>query len=113
MLASGGEKLLFITDSFYCRYRFAGLTRIMIECNHSYEILNRNVESGALPQAMEKRLMQSHFSLERVKEFLQANDLSRLQEIHLLHLSDGNSDAVQFKREIQQLAGKPVYIAGE
>ena len=38
----------------------------------------------------------------------------RGSEIWLLHLSDGNSDAERFKREIMELTGKkePVYIAG-
>jgi phosphoribosyl 1,2-cyclic phosphodiesterase len=106
------EKLLFITDSYYCKYKFNGLTHIMIECNHSYDILDQNVANGLLPLAMKNRLIRSHFSLENVKEFLKANDLSRVQEIWLLHLSDGNSDAERFKREIQELTGKMVFVAG-
>jgi hypothetical protein len=50
-------------------------------------------------------------SLETCKGFLRANDLSRVQEIWLLHLSDANSDAARFKREIQELTGKVVYVA--
>lgn len=106
-----GEKLLYITDSYYCKYKFTGLHYIMIEVNHSYDILERNVESGSLPVAMKNRLIQSHFSLENVKEFLKANDLSKVKEIWLLHLSDGNSDAELFKREIQELTGKMVFVA--
>src|SRR5690625_843746 len=34
-----GEKLLFATDTFYVRYKFKGLTHIMIECNYSMDIL--------------------------------------------------------------------------
>ena len=108
-----GEKLLFITDSFYCKYLFSDITHLMIECNHSYEILTQNVEAGLMPQAQKNRLIQSHFSLENVKKFLQANDLSRVKQITLLHLSDGNSNAEQFRREIMQLTGKPVTVAGE
>lgn len=108
-----GEKLLYLTDSYYCRYTFTGLTHIMLECNHSYEILDSNVSSGSLPAEMKKRLIKSHFSLENVKKFLLANDLSKLQEIWLIHLSDGNSDGARFKREIQELTGKPTYIAAE
>jgi hypothetical protein len=48
-----------------------------------------------------------------VKEFFKVNDLSKVQEIYLLHLSSGNSDAVRFKREFAELTGKPVYIAGQ
>ncbi len=111
LLASGAEKVLYLTDTAYCRYRFRGLTRILIECNHSLDILNANVESGALPAVMKRRVMRSHMSLDTVKGFLRANDLSRVREIHLIHLSDGNSDAERFKREIQSLTGKPVYVA--
>lgn len=106
-----GEKLLYATDTYYCRYKFNDLTHIMVECNHSYDILDANVESGVLPQAMKNRLIRSHFSLENVKEFLKANDLSKVQGIYLIHLSDGNSDAERFKREIQELTGKVVIVA--
>lgn len=106
-----GEKLLFATDTYYIRYRFLGLTHLLIECNYSLEILNDNINEGRVPAVMKKRLLQSHFSLENVKEFLKANDLSKVQEIHLLHLSDNNSDEALFKEEIQKLTGKVVYIA--
>jgi len=106
-----GDKLLYATDTYYIRYRFSGLTHIMVECNYSLDILKRNVEAGAVPKELKGRILKSHFSLENVKEFLKANDLSKVQEIWLLHLSDGNSDAERFKREIQSLTGKPVYIA--
>ncbi len=106
-----GEKLLYATDTYYIRYRFQGLTHIMIECNYSLDILKRNVEAGAVPKELKSRILKSHFSLENVKQFLKANDLSKVREIWLLHLSDGNSDEARFKREIQELTGKMVFIA--
>jgi phosphoribosyl 1,2-cyclic phosphodiesterase len=107
-----GEKLLYATDTYFIRYRFNGLNVIAVECNYSMDILRANVEAGLVEPALKTRIMKSHFSLENVKKFLQANDLSKVQEIWLLHLSDGNSDADRFKREIQELTGKPVYVAG-
>jgi phosphoribosyl 1,2-cyclic phosphodiesterase len=106
-----GDKLLYVTDTYYIKYKFKGLTQLMIECNHSYEILNRNVELGLLDPGLRSRLTQSHFSLENVKNFLKANDLSKVRKIYLIHMSDGNSNEKQFKREIAGLTGKPVYIA--
>lgn len=105
-----GDKLLFATDTYYIRYRFPGLTHIMVECNYSLSILNENIASGRVHKDMKGRLLQSHFSLENVKEFMKANDLSKVQEIHLLHLSDSNSDEELFKREIQELTGKLVFV---
>ena len=106
-----GEKLLYATDTYFIRYRFQGLTHILIEANYSLDILKRNVEAGAVPKELKNRLLKSHFSLENVKRFLQANDLSRVQEIWLLHLSDNNSNAERFKKEVQELTGRMVFIA--
>ncbi|MCM3396456.1 MBL fold metallo-hydrolase [Oceanobacillus profundus] len=106
-----GEKLLFATDTYYIRYKFKGLTHLLIECNYSIDILNENIATGRTHKGMKNRLIKSHFSLENVKEFLLANDLSKVQEIHLLHLSDTNSDEELFKKEIQEITGKVVYVA--
>jgi phosphoribosyl 1,2-cyclic phosphodiesterase len=105
-----GEKLLFATDTYYIKYRFSGITHIMVECNYSMDILNENIATGRVSKAMKKRLMKSHFSLDNVKDFLRANDLSKVHEIWLLHLSDNNSNAERFKTEIQELTGKMVIV---
>ena len=107
------EKLLFLTDTFYTKYTYPKMNIIMIECNHSYKILDENVAAGRLHPAQKKRLIQSHMALENVKDMLQANDLSKVKEIYLIHLSSENSSAKQFKREIQELTGRPTIIAGE
>lgn len=104
-------RLLYLTDTAYSPFRFKTLTHIMIECNYALDILQKNVAAGLVPSAVKDRVLRSHFSLENVKKFLLANDLSKVQEIWLLHLSDGNSDAERFKREIQQITGKVVTIA--
>lgn len=111
LMACGLGKLIYLTDSAYCKYIFTGLTHIMVECNYSKDILERNISSGSVDPAQAKRLLRTHFGLEAVKEFLKANDLSTVQEIHLLHLSDGNSDEVRFKKEIQGLTGKVVVVS--
>jgi phosphoribosyl 1,2-cyclic phosphodiesterase len=111
MANQDGEKLLYATDTYFIRHRFQGLTHIMIEANYCMDILKRNVEAGLVPKKLKSRILKSHFSLENVKEFLKANDLSKVQEIWLLHLSNGNSDAERFKREVMELTGKPTYIA--
>ena len=103
------ERLLYATDTYYIRYKFPGLTHIMVECNYAADILEANVKRGSVPEVLKKRLLTSHFSLDNVKEFLKANDLSQVREIWLLHLSDGNSDEERFKQEVMQLTGKPTY----
>jgi phosphoribosyl 1,2-cyclic phosphodiesterase len=110
LLASGGDKVLFATDTAFLKYRFKGLTRIMIECNYCQDILNKNIDNRSISIAQKDRLLFSHFGLDNVIKFLKANDLSCLKETWLLHLSDGNSNAKEMKRRVQGVTGKPVYI---
>ena len=105
---SNGEKLLFLTDTAYCEYKFKGLTQIMIECNFSNDIINEQ----DMPTGQKQRLLNSHMSLERVLDFFDASDTSKLEEVHLIHLSDGNSDEKLFKRKVQEVVGVPVYVCG-
>lgn len=106
-----GERLLFATDTYYVKYKFKGLNYLMIECNYSIDILDYNIENGIVPQVLKKRLVQSHFSLENVIQFLKANDLSKVEEIHLLHLSSNNADEKMFKEKVQEVTGKRIFIA--
>ena len=111
MANQDGERLLYATDTYFIRYRFSGLTHIAVECNYSLDILRANVEAGMVEPALKNRILKSHFSLENVKKFLQANDLGKVQEIWLLHLSEQNSCEKRFKEEVQKITGKPTYIA--
>lgn len=104
------DKLLYFTDTYYLKYKFDGLTHIMGECNYSKKDLKKSVEDGRVNKGLADRLLTSHMSLEHFKKFLQANDLSKVEQIYLLHLSDNNSDAERFKDEIQRLTGKEVYV---
>ena len=108
--SDNGSKLLFATDTFYVKYRFSGITHLMIEANYSEAILNENIKFGQLDEFLGSRIKSSHFSLENLLVFLKANDLSKVQEIHLLHLSDTNSDAALFKSEVQKQTGKLVFV---
>jgi len=108
--SKNGEKLVFITDSFYCRYRFPGVNYYMVECNYSKDLLEKNIKSGIVPEAIRNRIVKSHFELENVKEFFRVNDMSKVKQIHLIHISQNNGDPELFKSEIQKLCGKPVYI---
>lgn len=106
-------KLLFITDSYYCKYKFKGLDHILVECNYQRDLLEENIENGTLPEWLKDRITKSHFELENVKEFLRSSDLSRTKNIVLIHLSSQNSNKDLFKSEIERATGRPVYIARE
>lgn len=111
IVSDNGSRLLFATDTYYVRYKFNGITHLMIEANYSEAILSEQEEQGKIHPALARRIRASHFSLENVLEFLKANDLSQVQEIHLLHLSSGNSDEEMFKKAVQEATGKLVFVA--
>ncbi len=106
-----GEKLVYITDSAYVRYTFTGLTHIMIEANYAQDIIIDNVREERVPLSLAARVMETHMSIETLLDLLRSNDMSKVRQIYLLHLSDNNSDAEAFKRRVQQETGAEVYIA--
>ncbi len=108
MASSTGDKLVYLTDTVYCKFKFVGLTHILVEINNSLEILRDNVRMGVIPLEMKNRIIKTHFSLENVKEFLRASDLSRVEEIHIIHVSETNGDKELFKNEIEKITGKMV-----
>ena len=112
LIVTGKEKVLFMTDTAYTKHRFTGLTHIMIEANFCADLLERNVAAGIVESSRRRRLLESHMSIQRVVDFLKANDLSKLKEIHLMHLSSKNSDEQLFKSTIQKITGVPVYVCG-
>ncbi|MGN6491204.1 MAG: MBL fold metallo-hydrolase [Agriterribacter sp.] len=103
--------VLFLTDSYYCEYTFPGLNNIIVEANYCDTILQRRLDAGANPKFLRDRVIQSHMSLKTCKELLQANDLSQVNNIVLIHLSDGNSDEIRFKKEVEEATGKCVHVA--
>ena len=104
------ETLLFATDTRYLENVFEPLDYIMIECNYDESILKRRYENGDVSKLQYKRLYNSHMSLESCIKFLKANDLSKLKEVYLMHLSDKNSNEQVFKRKIQEITGAMVVV---
>lgn len=103
--------LLFATDTYYLKYKFEDLTQVMIECNYENGILERNVEEGIIKPFVKDRIKQSHMSLATTISTLKANDISRVNNVVLLHLSSNNSDSDMFKLNVEEAIGKVVTIA--
>lgn len=103
--------VLFITDSIYVRDTFYNINNVLIEANFSQEIIDRKLKEGTSPEFLRNRIFKSHMSLETCKNTLLANDLSKVHNIVLIHLSDSNSNASQFQKEITELTGKKVHVA--
>jgi phosphoribosyl 1,2-cyclic phosphodiesterase len=104
--------LLFASDTEYIKHNFKGLklNHIMVECNYSQKIIDGRVHSGDTNKGLRDRVLQSHMELETCKAFIEANKTIFLDTVALLHLSDGNSNEIQFTKEIQEVAGPSVHI---
>ena len=103
--------ILFITDSYYVSNKFRNINNIIIEANFSEGIIQKRVEDGKLPEFLQDRIFTSHMSIETTLKTLEANDLSQVNNIVLIHLSDGNSNADQFKSAVESQTGKRVHVA--
>ncbi|SOC79848.1 Phosphoribosyl 1,2-cyclic phosphodiesterase [Salinimicrobium sediminis] len=100
--------VLFLTDTMYSHYTFRNLHNIIIEANYSHEVIRVKLNDM---EFLKNRVMQSHMSLDTCIEFLKKNDLSKVNNIVLIHLSDGNSDEVLFRTEVTKATGKTVTVA--
>lgn len=103
--------VLFATDTYYLPNTFQGLSNVLLECNYRLDILDRNIAAGRVPFPVRNRTIKSHFSYDNCLEALQANDLSAVNNIVLIHLSDLNSDAKAFQEGIKLATGRKVIIA--
>ena len=103
--------MVFATDTYFVRYTFDGLTNVMVECNYDQSLLDENVRRGVIHAFLRERTMRSHMSVQTCIEMLRANDLTKVSQVVLLHLSAQNSDAERFQREVALSIGKRVVVA--
>lgn len=104
------EKLLYLTDTYYIRYIFKGLTHILIEANYDPDVLLSNIRINYMDSGRAKRVITSHMSIDTTIQTLKSFDLSLVKQIYLLHLSNDNSNTELFKERVQAITGKEVYI---
>ena len=104
------EKLVYITDTAYCRYKFKNLTHIMIEANNDKDILRQNAKDMVIPESLRGRIIETHMEINTTIEFLKANYSKALQRVYLLHLSDRNSNEIEFYRKAAEATGTEVVV---
>lgn len=97
--------LLFATDTEYIKHKFKALklNHILIECNYSQKIIDGRVYRDETSESLRNRVLRSHMELETCKDFIKENQTSSLYTVVLLHLSDGNSNAKEFQKEIKEV----------
>lgn len=98
-------RILFITDTGMVPYKLGGVDTIIIEANYREEYLE-----GMEDQRRAERVAKTHLSIEDVKNYIEAEEKGDLKQVILIHGSINNSD-IDFKDEIEKIAGVPTYIA--
>lgn len=101
-----GEQIIYATDTYYLAHTFPGITYWIIECNYCEDLIEAETDL-----ALRSRLLESHMSLRRLVDTLNANDLSQTAKIVLVHLSDQRSDEARMIREISAVTDAEVVAA--
>ena len=99
-----GQKILYMTDFEYCKYRFTNLKidHILIECNYQTELINRD-----LPNYEHK--IKGHCSLETCKKFIEVNATNSIKTVLLLHMGGETCEPEECVNEIKKVA-KNAYV---
>lgn len=103
---------LFVTDSMFVPATFRDLNHIMIECNYDEELLRARTD---IPQSLKNRIATSHQNIDTCIRALEQNDLSKVRNIMLIHISEKDGDAEAFRDRVDERFGRiidnPVWAA--
>lgn len=102
--------VLFLTDLIFSAYTFPNIHNIIIEANYDEDLAKRKLSDM---EFLRNRIIKNHMSIDTCIKTLNANDLSKVNNIILIHLSDSNSNANDFKNRVELATGKNVSIADE
>jgi len=94
--------LLFATDTRYVPAKFKDLTNIMIECNYDPQILRDRAD---IPVSLKNRIRMNHQSIDSCIDSLMSNDLSLVNKIILIHISENDGQPQMFKEVVQLSVG--------
>ena len=102
------EKLLFFTDTANLNYDLPQFDYIMAECNYDEKVLMQNVVSGRIDRTYAERVRKTHFSIDKLEQFIK--EQKKLQKLYIMHLSNDNSNSAEFVKRLQAITGRPVEV---
>lgn len=103
--------ICYITDTAFLDMQFGSVNYYLIEANFCRDIVINRAMDNTINVGLGQRVLDDHLSIDDCQRMLAMQDLSQVELIVLLHLSDRNSDEVSFRKRVIQQTGKPVYIA--
>lgn len=96
--------LVYATDTEYIKWRFKNVNHILVEANHSKELVDRD-------SAKFEHQITGHMDIDTTCEFLRANKSPQLRNVVLCHLSGDCADADVFIERARKVVDCPVFIA--
>lgn len=109
---NAGQRLLYVTDTYYVRYKFNDITHMLVEMNYAEDLATFNETHNGYNHSLHKRIYTSHFEEQASLKFIDANRSRALQQVMLIHVSATNGDPERFKAATQEITGVPVSVAG-
>ena len=95
-------KMLYITDTELVKWRFSGISHILISCNYQKKYISDS--------AKRTHVLRGHMELETVKDFIKANRSNALRTVILCHLSGDSADPLECLSEVQKVVGEGVSV---
>lgn len=92
------ERLVYATDTYYLRYQIPFTNYWLIECNYCDDLIDPG-------EPVDRRRLESHMGLGRLKAMLAANDMAKARKIILVHLSDAKADEWRMVQDVAHTTG--------
>ena len=98
------EFMLFATDTSHITQKFVHPFQIIaIECSYNREYLQKRIDEKTINEALGIRLLSNHMEESNcLKYIIEFCDLSKLEEVHLLHMSASNLHKDRIKKEFER-----------
>ncbi|MCR5112706.1 MAG: hypothetical protein K6A63_02080 [Acholeplasmatales bacterium] len=95
IIENESDCILYATDFNLCEYDLSEFkfTHILVECNYLESMVGQ-IDKDSNDYFKVKRQINTHMGLEGLKIFLDSLDLSKCQEIDLIHMSQGYGDSI-------------------
>lgn len=100
-----GQKVLYMTDFEYCKYRFKkqAVNHIIIECNYQQRFVDRD-----LPNYEHK--IRGHCSFDTCLDFIRENKTSQLRTVTIIHMGGDTCNPQECVDEIKKVVGASVNV---
>lgn len=109
IVVRGDEKVLYLTDTVNIPV-VGNFTRIIIEANFFEKVL----EVSDIDEKQRSRILANHLSIEKLAAWFEhlkrCHMLSKLQEVHLIHVSTRHGDGHAFKKLLEGIIDVPITV---